>query len=659
MVPVKFLQAGTFNFHISSTTAQTFLLLTVLILSAHRVHFEISASFKFKDYYDFQCRRCTYVDELGNIRHNKRMRKTFREYLRLYGRFKPETLGLAAFPISNSIPRVQFESSASRVMTEVAVEECGPEMEVDQEESEPSIMQASNVPFDDIDNAFGAEENSEDSAEEYLVEEFWLANDDDYLRGGTAIAIEEIYTFIMIFLAHFPLRFLSETAAELLMQFVNALLEFSQGACRLSTKLSTLGKQATIGSTTKGVKCYIVCPQYHKNYVEEELPLDRLRDPVEQMLCTHKKFPRNVASCGDSLFKRSSGNKHVPIKVYAYNSVESTLSNLFNRPDFIRKINHWRSRTPHAGRQAFNYAYFKRGLVPTFLNWTFILCRGNLSDGQHLPPDERYKPENVILVGVMPGSKEPSKQQINHYLEPLVDELLKLYTAVNISIDAGTSAVRVRATLFMVACDIPAARKVSGFTGIGSFCACHRCKRHFPSAPDNPLKRDLSGFRAEDLQTCIPRTKEDNKRHAEAWRNACTYEERSILEREHGTRWSQLHRLPYFDPVRCTVIDPMHNLCSGTTKRAMNFWTVFIDSETKKPLLSPQVFQRMAEQMQGMILPRGYDLPKGKVTTGCLNLTSDEWRTWVLGVSSRLLKEKLVGAHMRTWLMFVQANYLL
>ncbi|KAL1936830.1 hypothetical protein VTP01DRAFT_964 [Rhizomucor pusillus] len=178
----------------------------------------------------------------------------------------------------------------------------------------------------------------------------------------------------------------------------------------------------------------------------------------------------------------------------------------------------------------------------------------------------------------MPGSKEPSKHQINHYLEPLVGELLKLYTGINISIDAGTSAVRVRAALLMVACNILAARKVSGFTGIGFFAHVTNAG-HFPSAPDNPLKRDFSGFRAEDLQTWIPRTMEDNKWHAEAWGNACTYEERSILEREHGTRWPQLHRLPYFDPVRCTVIDPMHSLYSGTAKRAMNLWRVLIDSE--------------------------------------------------------------------------------
>lgn len=35
--------------------------------------------------------------------------------------------------------------------------------------------------------------------------------------------------------------------------------------------------------------------------------------------------------------------------MYAYNSVEHRLRTLFNCPDFVSKINHWRSRTPHAG----------------------------------------------------------------------------------------------------------------------------------------------------------------------------------------------------------------------------------------------------------------------------------------------------------------------
>lgn len=40
----------------------------------------------------------------------------------------------------------------------------------------------------------------------------------------------------------------------------------------------------------------------------------------------------------------------------------------------------------------------------------------------NLPREERFKDENMICVGLIPGPKEP-KININAYLEPLVDEL--------------------------------------------------------------------------------------------------------------------------------------------------------------------------------------------------------------------------------------------
>ena len=40
--------------------------------------------------------------------------------------------------------------------------------------------------------------------------------------------------------------------------------------------------------------------------------------------------------------------------------------------------------------------------------------------------NERFKRENVILVGIIPGPSEPPLN-INTYLSPLVDELLVLW----------------------------------------------------------------------------------------------------------------------------------------------------------------------------------------------------------------------------------------
>lgn len=45
---------------------------------------------------------------------------------------------------------------------------------------------------------------------------------------------------------------------------------------------------------------------------------------------------------------------------------------------------------------------------------------------------------------------------------------------------------------------------------------------------------------------------------------ACkTLAERSEMERQGGVRYSDLYRLPYYDPIRNHVIDPMHNIFLG------------------------------------------------------------------------------------------------
>ncbi len=39
----------------------------------------------------------------------------------------------------------------------------------------------------------------------------------------------------------------------------------------------------------------------------------------------------------------------------------------------------------------------------------------------------RYKPENMFLAGVVPEPHEPPLTALNHYLTPLVDELLTFW----------------------------------------------------------------------------------------------------------------------------------------------------------------------------------------------------------------------------------------
>ncbi|OAD65760.1 hypothetical protein PHYBLDRAFT_102113, partial [Phycomyces blakesleeanus NRRL 1555(-)] len=174
----------------------------------------------------------------------------------------------------------------------------------------------------------------------------------------------------------------------------------------------------------------------------------------------------------------------------------------------------------------------------------------------------RFKKENVILVGLMPGLKEAKKSEINLYLRPLVDELEKLYKGVRVQTYQCPNSTTIHAALFMVACDIPAAQKVCGFMSNTSTNACHKCNHQFSRLAGTSLV-DYSGF---DFSKWLLRTKNDNCKDAEVWRNATTEAERHHFEVENDVCWSELHCLQYFDVVRCMLIDPMHNLFLGTAK---------------------------------------------------------------------------------------------
>ena len=54
----------------------------------------------------------------------------------------------------------------------------------------------------------------------------------------------------------------------------------------------------------------------------------------------------------------------------------------------------------------------------------------------NLPCEIRFRKENIIIIGVIPGPKEP-KGNNNFFLKPLVDELLDLWNGVIIKENDG------------------------------------------------------------------------------------------------------------------------------------------------------------------------------------------------------------------------------
>src|SRR5438128_5784454 len=46
----------------------------------------------------------------------------------------------------------------------------------------------------------------------------------------------------------------------------------------------------------------------------------------------------------------------------------------------------------------------------------------------NLPRSERFKTSNIITLAVIPGSGEPKLHKLNHYLAPIIDQFIELWT---------------------------------------------------------------------------------------------------------------------------------------------------------------------------------------------------------------------------------------
>jgi hypothetical protein len=50
-------------------------------------------------------------------------------------------------------------------------------------------------------------------------------------------------------------------------------------------------------------------------------------------------------------------------------------------------------------------------------------CKGKCMVCMNLPLEIRYLPENMYLVGIIPGPFEPKGTDLNHYIRPIIDNM--------------------------------------------------------------------------------------------------------------------------------------------------------------------------------------------------------------------------------------------
>jgi hypothetical protein len=314
--------------------------------------------------------------------------------------------------------------------------------------------------------------------------------------------------------------------------------------------------------------------------------------------CTNKPHP-DATICGEPLLKNSQ-----PIKKFVYHEFNDYLAGLLARPD-LEKImddpgeklrNALGTKIAEGGdvlmengddtmSDVFDGSFMKTFPGPSGKNF-FIECsheEGRFAFTLHidffnpegtnahsasiscgiislaclnLPAHLRYKPQNMYLA-VIPGPREPSLTELNHYIRPLIDDMVKAWKrGIYFSKTALRPSGRLtKSAIAVVLCDLQAARKTSQMAPAQSHFYCSVCDCYH-----------LSTLGRTDCNNWIKRDVTDLRLKAEAWKNASTLAEQQKLFNQNGIRWSELWRLPYWDPTRQLMVDSMHCLFEGLVK---------------------------------------------------------------------------------------------
>ena len=367
-------------------------------------------------------------------------------------------------------------------------------------------------------------------------------------------------------------------------------------------------------------------------------------------------------------------SKLVPHKTFLYHGIIAGLNKLVARKGFLQMCEHWRNFGSTIPDGIYTDIYYDGKIwkelcsinehpyldspgnlcLSLNIDWFNPYVETQYSVGaiylvvQNIPRSHRFKVENMILVGLIPGPKEPPKS-VNTYLEPLVNDLLRLYTGVKMSNPqsfCGSSFVR--AVLSCIICDMPATRKVCGFLGHNAVKGCTKCLKEFETSSFGS-KPDYSGY---DVESWQPRDMASHLRVVSMATTAQTATEQAQIEKSHGARYSDLLRLPYFDVIRYHVVDPMHNLFLGIAKHTMNTWK-------ELNILTSADFVKLQTRIDSIIPPPRIGRIPRKLGSGFSSLTADEWKNWILLYSLYCLKDVLPESDYLCWSLFVDACYLL
>ena len=340
-----------------------------------------------------------------------------------------------------------------------------------------------------------------------------------------------------------------------------------------------------------------VCSNCHKLHNVKNIVEYKEEGKTAIANCLHEEFPNNSVpsrrnKCNNPLSilkKKKDGTIAIPRILYPKPSIRQQLSILYQRPFFENMLELsgiqregvniysdiydgkvWKT-FPFNGNTFFTpeTATTHLGLLIN-LDWFQPFTYTQHSAGAiyasicNLPRSERNKPENIIYLGFLPGPKEVGLERINHYLAPIIDELLELWRGWRVpKTYKCPEGLDIKVALIIGSSDTPATRKLFGHGS--AVMKCYRCEKR-STYSEVYKKTHYGGMQDYDKWVTNLVNPSLHRQYAHEWLQCNSKSSRDAHFKEHGVRWSELLRLPYMDPIRFAVVDPIHCLFLGVAK---------------------------------------------------------------------------------------------
>ncbi len=425
---------------------------------------------------------------------------------------------------------------------------------------------------------------------------------------------------------------------------------------------STYHLQSSYGALKKFHR-FVVCRKCDSVYNYEDC-----KERNSSKRCSFVSFPnhphlRMRTNCNSLLLKtvELSSGKHLlyPYLTYCYVSIKDSLGKLLVRESFLLDCEAWRSRTLSQNKlsdiydgdiwrefQSINGTPFlsQRHCLGLMINldWFRPFKHSEYSIGaiyitvMNLPRHLRNKPENVLLVGILPGPSEATN--LNGFLKPLVNELNEFWEGILLNIYGSSTKELIRCALLCASCDLPAGRKLCGFLSYNAHQGCSRCHKSFSQ-----------GYGGFERDKWVKRTRTEHLEITKKLEVCNTKKEVREIESKSGYRYTELLKLPYFNPSRMLAVDPMHNLFLGSAKRILK--KVWID----KGIIPEAKFDLIQNRIDKVVVPPDIGRIPLKIRSGFSAFTADQFKNWILYYSVLVLRDIVVGNDLQCWCHFVLA----